>query len=377
LRILVNTRLLLYDKLDGIGWFAFETLKRITAEHPEYEFIFVFDRPFHPDFVFSSNVRAVVAPPPTRHPVLIFLWFELSIPFLIRKLRPDVFLSPDGFLSLSAKVKSLTVIHDLNFEHNPQDLPWKYRVFYRFFFKRYAKKASRIATVSEFSASDISQHYSVIRDKIDVVYNGVAEGFKPLPPERIREIREEFSEGDPYFIFVGSIHPRKNIINLLKAFDLFRLRTSYPMNLLIVGKKQWCSSSIEETHRKMKYQKDVIFTGRLDVDKLQQVVASAFALTYVSLFEGFGIPLLEAMKCNVPVITSNITSMPEVAGDAALFVDPYRPDEIAQAMEQLATNEQLRKELIRKGAVRCENFSWELSANLLWQSIMKTIHQTQ
>jgi len=274
-------------------------------------------------------------------------------------------------------VKSLTVIHDLNFEHNPQDLPWKYRVFYRFFFKRYAKKASRIATVSEFSASDISQHYSVIRDKIDVVYNGVAEGFKPLPPERIREIREEFSEGDPYFIFVGSIHPRKNIINLLKAFDLFRLRTSYPMNLLIVGKKQWCSSSIEETHRKMKYQKDVIFTGRLDVDKLQQVVASAFALTYVSLFEGFGIPLLEAMKCNVPVITSNITSMPEVAGDAALFVDPYRPDEIAQAMEQLATNEQLRKELIRKGAVRCENFSWELSANLLWQSIMKTIHQTQ
>jgi len=95
------------------------------------------------------------------------------------------------------------------------------------------------------------------------------------------------------------------------------------------------------------------------------------------LFEGFGIPLLEAMKCNVPVITSNITSMPEVAGDAALFVDPYRPDEIAQAMEQLATNEQLRKELIRKGAVRCENFSWELSANLLWQSIMKTIHQTQ
>jgi len=376
LRILVNTRLLLYNKLDGIGWFIFETLQRITALHPEHEFIFVFDRPFYPEFVFSSNVKPIVAPPPTRHPVLIFLWFELSIPILLHKYHPDLFLSPDGFLSLSTKVKSLPVIHDLNFEHHPKDLPWEYRLLYHSLFKHYARKACRIATVSEFSANDISQCYSIPSDKIDVVYSGVDEGFKPLNSVRIEEIRRKYADGKPYFIFVGSIQPRKNITNLFKAFDLFRQQTSCEMKLLIVGKKQWWNSSMEKVYRQMKYRKDVVFTGRLNDEDHRQVIASAFALTHVSLFEGFGVPLLEAMKCNVPVITSNVTALPEIAGDAALLVDPNRPEEIAEAMDQLVSNEQLRNKLIEKGAIRCKNFSWDRSAELLWQSILKTIHQT-
>ena len=123
MKIAVNTRLLLKDKLEGIGWFTYENLKRITAEHPEHQFLFLFDRKYHEDFIFSSNVTPVVCGLPTRHPYLWKLWFDYTVPKVLKKQKADLFLSTDGFLSLKTNVKSLPVIHDINFVHNPNDLP--------------------------------------------------------------------------------------------------------------------------------------------------------------------------------------------------------------------------------------------------------------
>jgi glycosyltransferase involved in cell wall biosynthesis len=374
LKIAVNTRLLLKDKLEGIGWFSYETLKRITRDHKEHQFIFLFDRKFDDSFIFSDNIEPVVVHPQARHPVLYYLWFERSLPRVLDKIKPDLFFSPDGYLSLNAKFRSMNVFHDLNFEHYPEDLPLTERKFYRYYFPRYAKKAVRIATVSEFSKRDIINQYKIDAGNIDVVYNGANESFKPVSNDEVNNTRKRYSDGKPYFVFIGALHPRKNLVNLFKAYDYFRKNHDIDIKLLIVGKKKWWTKSIKETYDRMAYQEDVTFIGRLGSVDLCRVLGSALALTYVSYFEGFGIPILEAFRCETPVITSNLTSMPEVAGDAALLVNPFSVSSISDGMATIAKDEALRKELVMKGRKRKELFSWEKSAGLLWKSMEKALN---
>ena len=370
--IAVNTRLLIKHKLEGIGWFSFETLKRITQQHPEHEFIFIFDRKFDKDFIFSKNIKPIVIGPPARHPFLFYLWFEFSVTKILKQIKPDIFLSPDGYLSLRTKIPSLAIIHDLNFEHYPEDLPWLVKKYYKYYFPKFAKKAKRIGTVSEFSKSDIIKQYSIPKEKIDVIFNGANENFK-APTELIKqETLKIYSKGKPYFIFVGSLHPRKNLSNLFKAFDKFKQTDNSEIKLLIAGEKKWWTQDIENAYKQMKFADDVIFIGRVSEEKLANIIGSALAMTFVSYFEGFGIPIVEAFYCETPVIASNVTSLPEVAGDAALFIDPFSVDSISDAMQKIATDENLRKDLIKKGKIRKQEFSWQKSADLLWKSIEKT-----
>ncbi|MCB0785782.1 MAG: glycosyltransferase, partial [Flavobacteriales bacterium] len=219
MRIAVNTRLLLPGRLEGIGWFAHETLSRIVTAHPEHQFIFLFDRPWNAQFIYAPNVVPVAAGPPTRHPILYRIWFDAVVPGLLRKHKADLFLSPDGYLSLRTSVPQVPVMHDLNFEHHPDDLPPAYRRFYRKFFPRFARKAARIVTVSGFSKQDIMDRYGVPAEKIDVVHNGVGTVFGQDTDEEKVAARRKLTNGQPYVICVGSLPPRKNIAQLLPAFD--------------------------------------------------------------------------------------------------------------------------------------------------------------
>ena len=371
MNIAVNTRLLIRDKLEGIGWFTYESLRRITTQHPEHHFYFIFDREYDPEFLFSDNITPIIQYPHARHPVLYYTWFEVAIPKLLDRLKPDLFVSPDGFLSLKSPVKSLAVFHDLNFEHYPQDIPFWTRRYYRQYFPKYAAKAVRIATVSEFSKSDIVKQYHVAPDKVDVVYDGANEAYHPLTPGEKEKVREEFTGGLPYFVFIGSLHPRKNLANLFRAFDLFKKSNPSEVKLLIVGAKKWWTREIDIAYNRMVFSDDVIFTGRLNIEELAGVLGSSLALTYVSYFEGFGIPIVEAFRCDVPVITSNVTSMPEVAGDAALLVDPFNPESIEEALYKAYQYDSIREELIARGRRRKDLFSWQRTADRLWESMEK------
>lgn len=373
MKIAVNTRLFLPGRLEGIGWFMYENLSRITRWHPEHWFYFIFDRKWDDSFVFGPNVEPVAVPPQARHPLLYYTWFEFSLPLLFRKIKPDLFFSPDGYLSLRTRVPSVNVFHDLNFEHYPKDLPWHECRYYRHFFPKYARKALRIATVSEYSKQDIVNQYGVEPEKIDVVYNGANESFKPLTAEEKSAARQKFTGGIPYFVFVGALHPRKNLVNLFKAFDLFRARYDQPFRLLIVGEKMWWTAQIRQAYQQMKYRDEVIFSGRLDLKQLVNAVGAAEALTYVSYFEGFGIPIVEAFRTATPVITSGVTSMPEVAGDAALITDPFSPDSIAGAMLQIARDPATSEMLSERGLKRAELFTWDQSAQRLWKTIEKAL----
>lgn len=373
MRIAVNTRLLLKNRLEGIGWFTRETLARITRNHPEHEFIFFFDREFDPSYIFSDNVKGLVLFPQARHPILYRIFFNWAIPRALKKVNADIFLSTDGFLSLRTTVPQLAVIHDLNFEHHPEVLPSREAKYYRKYFPLFAKKAKRIASVSRFSKLDISMTYHINPDKIDVVYNGASSSYKQLSIDNISEIRATYSKGKPYFIFIGSLHPRKNIINLLKAYELFRASTSFSFPLLIIGEAMWSNNDVELEVSKMNYKEDVIFLGRLQQKELSQVLGAAFALTFIPLFEGFGIPALEAMQSGVPVITSNNTSIPEVVGNAAIQCEPKDVKAISKAMQKVSEEDGFRAEMIEKGLIQSKKFSWDQSAELLWSSIEKVL----
>jgi len=376
--IAVNCRLLLKNKLEGIGWFTYETLKRITRDHPEHRFIFIFDRPYSREFIFSDNITPVVAGFPTRHPILWLLWFELVIPRILRRYKADVFFSPDGFLSLRTRVRSVPVIHDISFVHRPEDVPLAARIYYNYFFPRYARKAFRICTVSVHSQKDISKTWNVARSVIRVVYNGASQTYKPLKPDEIRIVREKYASGKPYFLFVGSLHPRKNVGNLLKAYHRFIEQTRSEVRMVVVGEVMWKKDQrrkTEDQRRKTEDQRisSVIYTGRLQPDELRLVMGGALALTFVPWYEGFGIPVVEAMSSGVPVLTSNITSLPEVGGDTVLYTDPGSVDSIAEGMGRLAHDENLRALLVRKGLERSRSFTWEKTAKKVWLTIETVI----
>ncbi len=373
--IAINTRFLLPNKLEGIGWFSYEVLKRWVEWHPEHEFIFIFDRAYDEQFVFGSNVKPIVASPQARHPVLFYLWFEWALPAIFKKHKVDAFMSPDGFMSLSADIPTLLVIHDIAWKHFPTQVPWSHRKHYEYYMPRFAKKAAHIASVSEYSKNDIVNHLQVMPEKIDVVYDGANESFVPLSLEERVKTEDKYSNGCPYFLYVGSIHPRKNVLRLLQAFEAFKSKADTNMKLMLAGRIAWQSGDVAEQLAKMKYRDEVVFLGYTDAVELPKITAAAFALTYVSLFEGFGIPILEAMYCDVPSISSNTSSMPEVAGDAGLLADPYSTDSITEQMLRLWNEKGLREQLIEKGRIQRQKYSWDLTAKKMWVAMEKILHK--
>ncbi len=373
MRIAVNTRLLIPGKLEGLGRFACETLKRITRDHPEHEFIFIFDRKYSEEFIFSDNIIPVIAHPQARHPVLWYLFFEWGIPPVLKKYKADLFLSPDGWLSLRSRIPSLTVVHDLNFFYNPQWVSRLPRYYYNYFFPRYIHKANRIATVSEYSKKDISSLFNVPENKIDVVYNGVDESYHPVEAARKEKIRKEYTSGAPYFLFLGLVHPRKNLNNIILAFNQFRKTSVIDIKLLIIGSTKYMTKDTRKVFEDSLFKKDVIFIGRVSQENLNDIIASSAALVYASLFEGFGIPILEAMRCQVPVITSNTTSMPEVGGEAVCYVDPFSVESISRGMKKLISEQKYCNELIEKGRTQQVKFTWDRTAKYLWNSIQKIV----
>ncbi len=374
MKIAVNTRHLFKGKLEGFGWYTYETIKRITQQHPEHEFIFFFDRKFDEEFIFSDNVTPVILQPPARHPILFRIWYNYSVTKALKKHNADVFVSCDGFLSLRTDCKQLAVMHDLNFKHYPEDLQKRNADYLNKYFPKFAKKATRILTVSHYSKQDIVEQYDVLESKIDVAWNGAASFFKPLSATEKTAVRNKFTDGKDFFVYVGAIHPRKNVKRLLEAFESYRKNNNTDVKLVIVGQKLCGNEDVEQTYNAMEFKDEVIFTGRLEANELNRVIASAVAMTFVSYFEGFGIPIAEAFRAHTAVITSNKTSLPEVAGDAALIVDPFSVSEICAAMEQITSDEKLRNELIAKGAERGKLFDWQHSADGLWESILKTVN---
>lgn len=373
MKIAVNARELLKGRMEGIGRYIFETSRRMVLDHPEDEFFFFFDRAYDDSFVFADNVTPIVVHPQARHPILWYLWFEWSVPYYLKKYDIDVFYSGDTYASLKTKVPTLIVCHDIAYKHYPDHIRSSHRKYYQKYFPKFHRKADHIVAVSNFTKQDITETYNLDAEKVSVGYNSTPGGFKALSAEEKMEVRSDLTEGNPFFIYVGSLHPRKNVVNLIKAFDLFKIENSTNHKLVLVGRMAWKNEALKKTYETIVHREDIIFTGHITNEQLPKYLAAAEALTYVSVFEGFGIPILEAMSSETPVITSNVSSMPEVAGDAALLIDPKDPDSIAEGMRKIVVNPTLKEELIQKGKERINAFSWATTADHIYQELKKIV----
>ena len=268
------------------------------------------------------------------------------------------------------------MIHDLNFEHSSDNMKRSHQRYMCHYFPRFAQAATRLATVSEYSKSDIVETYGVPADKVDVVYDGAHSHYRPHTAEECAAVRKRFTGGSPYIIFISTILKRKNLANLLRAFDLVKSQpNSSELKLVVIGSRVWWQDELKEAYDTMRYKDDVIMPGRAEPEDLAALLSASEMLVYPSYFEGFGIPILEAMYAETAVVCSRTTSMPEVGGDAVLYVDPASPDDIAQAIRRILDDSALRDDLIAHGRTQREKYSWERSADLLWNSIMKTIEQ--
>ena len=353
--------------MEGIGWYTYEVVKRIVETHPEDDFILFFDRKPSSEFDFGPNAKQVILSPQARHPFLFKIWFNWSIKRVIKKYKPDVFFSPDGYLSLTVKIPQVPVIHDLNFEHYPEDLPRHFLKYYKSYFPKFADVSDHILTVSEYSRRDIAETYDISLDKITVVWNGASDIFSPLPNITKENIREKYTNGKPYFLFVGALHPRKNLRRLIEAYSIFRNENpNNVMELVVVGSDLWKNSSgdiiISENIKD-----SIHFTGHLSLEELSKLMGAANIFVFVPYFEGFGIPIVEAMKAGVPIITGNRTSLPEVGGDAALYCDPFDSMDISRKMKQLAEDPDLQLELKERGLERAKKFSWDETARRVYE----------
>jgi len=370
LKVAVNTRLLLAHRMEGIARYIYETTKRMVKAHPEVEFHFLFDRPYDQKFIFADNVVPHVIGPQSRHPVLWHLWFERSLPRFFKKNKMDLFYSGDMYLSLKTNVPTLYVSHDLNYLHYPEGLKWSHLKFYQKYMPKYHFAADKIVSVSQATKDDIVKQYGIDASKIVVACNALPEGVSKLENKRIEKIKNEITGGEEFFCYVGSLHPRKNIERLIDAFEIFKSKSQSNYKLAIYGRVAWKASTIFEKYNNSKYKDDIIFP---DVKKYSaaEILNASFALCYISLFEGFGIPILEAFACETPVITSNISSMPEVAEDAAIQVDPTNTGNIAEGMMRLINENRLRDQLIEKGKERLKYYSWETTAERTFEAILE------
>lgn len=371
MRIAINTRFLLPGRLEGLGWYTHELLRRMVARHPDHAFVFLFDRPYDPAFIYGPNVQPVVLFPPARHPVLWYAWFEWAVPRALKRLGADVFFSPDSYLSLGTSTRTVMTVHDLLPLQYPAQAPWWARDYYRYFFPRFMRRADQLIAISNYVKQSMLDVPGIDPVKIEVVYNGCRAGFRPLPEAEQAAVRHRFSSGKPYFLYTGAIHPRKNIPRLIRAFDSFRSRTRAPAQLLLAGRFAWETGAVRAAAESAQFREDIRFLGYVAEEDLRLLMASAIALVYVSLGEGFGLPVLEAFHADTPVICSNATALPEVAGDAALLVDPFSEPAISSAMEQIYSNGQLRSTLIEHGRQQRIRFDWDLAADRVFELLLR------
>lgn len=364
----VNARVLTSENMEGVARYIYETTRCMAMAHPDDRFILFFDRNVKSQFDFPANVSKVIVPVQARDPILWYIWFELLLPIYLKWYKIDVFYSGDGSLSLRTNVPTLLVTHDLAYIHHPDHISKRYLSYNKVYVPKFHQKASSIITVSHYVKNDVINKFGVDPSKIHVAYNAV----NKLDQQSLTSSSDEKTQiNHPYFIYVGSLHPRKNIIRLIDGFLRFKSLTNNDYKLVIAGRLAWKSDDIKQ---KLTSSPDIIYLGMVSEQKKNELISKAVALAYISVFEGFGIPIIEAMRLSVPVITSSVTSMPEVAGDAALLVYPFDINSIASALTTLSNDQDLRTDLIKKGNERYQYFSWEKSGDIIYNELLKIAH---
>lgn len=281
----------------------------------------------------------------------------------------DIFFMPNiNFVALSRKTKLVLTVHDLSYEIFPETFSLKRRAWHHFINPRsLCKRADQIIAVSDSSRNDIISRYGIRTQKVERIYNGVSDEMEQLDRNnpKLIEVKEKYHLPFNFIFYLGTIEPRKNIAAIVEAYDQMRSLNNSQLDkykLVIAGGKGWKINSILNVMRKAEFTKDIIFTSCITNEDKSAVYTLASLFVYPSFFEGFGIPVLEAMRCAVPVITSNCSALPEVVDAGAVMIDPDKPDELYMAMKEVLLNRELHAQLSEQGLRQAVRFNWRTSA---------------
>ena len=270
----------------------------------------------------------------------------------------------------------VATIHDLSFEHLPETFNRRSRAQLRLTVRRTARKAAQILTLSEFSRRDIVDTYRIAPDRVSVTPAAAPSHFKPIEDEtELRKIREIYGIERDYILSVSSIQPRKNLIRLIEAYSCLRgLRPEGKLpQLVLVGKRGWLDNETFRAAQRHSANNDITFTGYVVEKDLPALYSGATCFVYPSFFEGFGLPVLEAMQCGAPVIAGNRTSIPEVVGKAGLLFDPFDTNSLVQALTRMLDNSEYRAALRIQGLERAREFDWKQTARMTLQAYQKAV----
>jgi glycosyltransferase involved in cell wall biosynthesis len=358
----------------GIGTYIRNLLKHLARLDCETEFV-VLARP--PDCAaiasVGRNFRAVAETAPNYS-----LSEQIRIPLALRRERVTLFHAPHYVLPPLVRCRSVVTIHDCIHLMFPQYLPNRLALAYaRTSIVLAARRATRVLTVSESSKRDILRFVDIPAAKIDVIYNAYDErfGFEPHEADVVR-VRERYQLHDEFVLYAGNVKPHKNLERLIEAFHLVRKRGLDHLKLVLIGDEISKYAALRRAVHAHQLHKYVRFLGYMPEETLAVLYRLAGVFVFPSLYEGFGLPPLEAMASGTPVVTSNVSSLPEVAGDAAVLVDPYHPESIADGIERVLCDHALRRELRAKGLSRARQFSWEASVGRVREIYGETALET-
>ena len=369
MRIAVNTRHWVSKNKNGLSYYCREVFTRMAMLHPEHLFIFIFGNEADIPGNLPENAEAVVVGLKKKNSLALKWWYDVKIPLALKKYKADVFVSPEGICSLNSSNPQVLVVPNLNFLNAPRYEPKSELFLKKKYMPAFLKKAKAVVTVSDNTREQLAEKFGLERNKIINAGIGVNPVFQPLEWQEREVIKGEFSEGFEYFVFVGGNNPAKNLMNLLRAFSGFKKWQKSGMKLLVVGKMDWPGNPLDEKLKTYKHREDVKILGYLDEEKLAKVVAGAYAMVHPVFSAQFGLPVLEAMKAGVPVITTALNTIKEITGDAALFADPDNLEEIAGQMKMIFKDENLRSQLIEAGKIKVAPNNWDNTAELLFKAI--------
>ncbi|MCP4419750.1 MAG: glycosyltransferase family 4 protein [Chloroflexi bacterium] len=317
--------------------------------------------------------------PQVKHVVMPFsrLWTHLRLAAELHSRPPDVFFTPAHVIPFSYFGPSVATVHDLGYHHFPEAHPKRQLTYLRWSTRHNGRRARCVVADSQATKEDLIRLDNIPPDKIDVIYPGVDPALQSMTDEeRLTAVLHKYRITPPYLLFLSTLQPRKNLVRLIQAYAA----SSVPHQLVLAGKPGWLSEPILDEVRKFQSsivnrQSSITVTGFVDEVDKAALLSGATAVLYPSLYEGFGFPVLEAQACATAVLSANTSSLPEVAGDAALLVDPLDTAAITQGIQTLVNDEPLREKLVQQGFKNVRKFSWEETAVCLLQTLEKVNHK--